>query len=109
MLLDALGCTEALGITVSFNILRHASALEVLIGQFLKLCELNYWNGTVLNVAHGMIPVCLEFMHVLLQRPVRMDSIIWPSSCIKRFLSFASSSATRTRMRRFTKFIPKVA
>jgi hypothetical protein len=23
----------------------------------------------VLNVAHGMIPVCMEFMHVLLQRP----------------------------------------
>jgi hypothetical protein len=56
--------------------LRHASALEGLIGQFSKLCELNYWNGTVLNVAHGMIPVCLEFMHVLLQRPVRMDSIM---------------------------------
>jgi hypothetical protein len=34
------------------------------------VCELDYWNGTVLNVAHGMIPVCMEFMHVLLQRPV---------------------------------------
>jgi hypothetical protein len=34
------------------------------------LCELDCWNGTILNVAHGMIPVCMEFMHVLLQRPV---------------------------------------
>jgi hypothetical protein len=25
--------------------------------KVLKLCELDYWNGTVLNVAHGMIPV----------------------------------------------------
>jgi hypothetical protein len=25
-----------------------------------------------MNVAHGMIPVCVEFMHVLLQRPKRL-------------------------------------
>jgi hypothetical protein len=29
------------------------------------------WNGTVLNAAHGMLPVFMEFMHVLLHRPVR--------------------------------------
>jgi hypothetical protein len=45
--------------------------MKVLIGQFKKLCELDNWNGTVLNVAHGMIPVWMEFMHVLLQRLVR--------------------------------------
>jgi hypothetical protein len=38
------------------------SALKALSGQFLKLWELDYWNGTVLNVEHGMIPV----LHVLL-------------------------------------------
>jgi hypothetical protein len=42
--------------------------LKVRIGQFSKLSELHYWNGTVLNVAHGMIKVCMEFMHVLLLR-----------------------------------------
>jgi hypothetical protein len=26
--------------------------------------ELEYWNGTVQNVAHGMILVCMEFMLV---------------------------------------------
>jgi hypothetical protein len=31
------------------------------------MCDLDHWNDTV---AHGMIPVCMEFMHVLLQRPV---------------------------------------
>jgi hypothetical protein len=37
----------------------------VLIGQFSKLSELDFWNGRVLNGAHGMmIPVCMEFMHV---------------------------------------------
>jgi hypothetical protein len=36
----------------------------------LELCELDCHNGTVLNVAHGTIPVCMEFMHVLLQCPV---------------------------------------
>jgi hypothetical protein len=45
--------------------------MKALIGQFKKLCELDNWKGTVLNVAHGMIPACMEFMHVLLQRPVR--------------------------------------
>jgi hypothetical protein len=37
----------------------------------LKLFELKYWNGTVLNVSHGTIPVYKEFMHALMQRPVR--------------------------------------
>jgi hypothetical protein len=41
------------------------SALKDLSGQFLKLCDLDYWNGTLLNIAHGMISVCMEFMHVL--------------------------------------------
>jgi hypothetical protein len=35
----------------------------------LKLCELDYWNGTFPNVADGMIPDCMEFMHALLQLP----------------------------------------
>jgi hypothetical protein len=39
----------------------NTSALHVLNGQFLELCELEYWHGTVLNVAHGMIPVCMKF------------------------------------------------
>jgi hypothetical protein len=41
--------------------------------DFLKAWAgcMDYWNGTVLNVAHGMIPVCMEFKHVLLQRPAR--------------------------------------
>jgi hypothetical protein len=34
----------------------------VLSGQFVKLCQLHYWNGTVLNVAHGMIHVLLAIM-----------------------------------------------
>jgi hypothetical protein len=36
----------------------------------------------VLNVAHGMIPVCMEFMLVLLQRPVcahRKHFVLCPS------------------------------
>jgi hypothetical protein len=37
------------------------------------MCELDDWNGTVLNVAHGMIPVCLEFMQILLQLSVRKN------------------------------------
>jgi hypothetical protein len=41
----------------------NTSALKVPIGQFSKLCELDYWNGTVLNVAPGLILVCMEFMH----------------------------------------------
>jgi hypothetical protein len=40
----------------------------------LELCELDYWNGRVLNVAHGLIPVCMELMHVFMQHPVRMVS-----------------------------------
>jgi hypothetical protein len=50
----------------------NTSALKVLIRQISNLCELDFWNGTVLNVAHGMIPVGMEFMHVLLQRPARL-------------------------------------
>jgi hypothetical protein len=61
-------CTEALGITVKHTSARHA--LRQFFDSFLKLCELDYWNGTGLNVAHGMIHVCMEFMHVLLQCPV---------------------------------------
>jgi hypothetical protein len=37
--------------------------------SFENAHELDYWNGSVLNVAHGMTPVCMEFLHVLLQRP----------------------------------------
>jgi hypothetical protein len=59
-------CTEALGITVRFE---NTNTLKFISGEVLKLCELDYWNGFVLNVAHGMIHVCMEFMHVLLQRP----------------------------------------
>jgi hypothetical protein len=43
----------------------NTSASKILMGQFLKLCELGFWNRTVLKVANGMIPVCMEFMHVL--------------------------------------------
>jgi hypothetical protein len=31
----------------------------------LKLHELDSWNVTDLNVAHVMIPLCMEVMHVL--------------------------------------------
>jgi hypothetical protein len=49
---------EALGITVSFcEHLRLKNSYEAVFEGF--------WNGTVLKVAHGMIPVCMEFMHVL--------------------------------------------
>jgi hypothetical protein len=37
------------------------------------MCELDDWNGTVLNAAHGMIPICMEFMHTLLQLSVRKN------------------------------------
>jgi hypothetical protein len=37
-------------------LLRYTNALKVLIGLFSKLCELDYWNGTVL------IPVCMDFI-----------------------------------------------
>jgi hypothetical protein len=37
----------------------------VLIGQFAKLCDLDYWNGMVLNVAHCMLLARTEFRHVL--------------------------------------------
>jgi hypothetical protein len=45
----------------------NTRAQKVLSEQVLKLCELD----SVLDVLHGMIPVCMEFMHVLLQRLVR--------------------------------------
>jgi hypothetical protein len=45
------------------------SALKIHSEHLLTLCELEYWNGTILNVAHDMIPVGMEFMHVLSQRP----------------------------------------
>jgi hypothetical protein len=45
------------------------SAFNVISELFLKLNELNKWNGTLLNVAHGTIPTCTEFMHVLLLCP----------------------------------------
>jgi hypothetical protein len=56
----------------------NTSALKVRIGQFSKLCELDYWNGTVLNVAPGLILVCMEFMHVRLQR-----SELCPQHCVQ--------------------------
>jgi hypothetical protein len=59
-------CTEALGISCEL-----LGTPKLLVGQFSKLCELDYWNETVVNVAHDMIPVCMEFMHVLVQYPVR--------------------------------------
>jgi hypothetical protein len=37
---------------------------------FLRMYELDYWNGSVLNVAHGMIAICTECMDVLLMLPV---------------------------------------
>jgi hypothetical protein len=43
------------------ELLRHISALKVRIAQFSKLCELEYLNGTVLYVSHGMISVCMYF------------------------------------------------
>jgi hypothetical protein len=47
----------------------NTSALQSLFEQFVKLCELNDCNGSFLIVAHGMIPVCMEFMHKILQLP----------------------------------------
>jgi hypothetical protein len=37
---------------------------------------MDYWNGTVLNVAHRMILIDMKFMHVLLQRP-KCWNICW--------------------------------
>jgi hypothetical protein len=34
------------------ELLRRTRALKILIGKFSKLCELDYWNWTVLNVLH---------------------------------------------------------
>jgi hypothetical protein len=56
----------------------------------LKLCELDCWNGTVLNVAHCMIPVCMEFMDVLLQRPACIFRIIPIISGITKFACFCT-------------------
>jgi hypothetical protein len=30
---------------------------------------LGYWNGTAMNIAHGIIAICNKFMHAHLQRP----------------------------------------
>jgi hypothetical protein len=50
-------CTEVLG-----ELLKHTSALKVSIGQFPKMCELDHWNGTVLNVAWNS---CMYFCSTL--------------------------------------------
>jgi hypothetical protein len=63
---------------VSLYALANISALNDLIGLFLNLCELDYWNGTVLKVAHGMIPICMEFMHALLHRGAPPRPRAWP-------------------------------
>jgi hypothetical protein len=67
-------CHFVLKPLASLQALKNTSALKVLSGQFLKLCELDFRNGTVRNVAGGMIPVCMEFMYVyvLLQGPDRV-------------------------------------
>jgi hypothetical protein len=36
--------------------------LHDFIEHRLKWYELDYWNGTVVNAAHGMIAICNEFM-----------------------------------------------
>jgi hypothetical protein len=40
-----------------------SGVLEVCKGQFLETHKLDYWNGTVLNFAHGMFMISIEFMH----------------------------------------------
>jgi hypothetical protein len=64
-------CNFVLKHSAILGAFENTKALQVRFGQFSKLSELGLWNGTVLNVARGMIPVCMEFMHVLLKRPVR--------------------------------------
>jgi hypothetical protein len=81
------------------------NALTAHLAQCSKLREMEYWNGTVPNVAYGMIPVCMEFVHVLLQRSVvagaklmsavmlpksvqRQDSRIFASRCLGGQWSF---------------------
>jgi hypothetical protein len=56
-------------------VVENANALKGFHGLSLKLYEVDYWSGTVLNVAHGMIPICTEFLHVLLLRPVGSRSL----------------------------------
>jgi hypothetical protein len=50
--------------------LNNTGPQKVLSGQVLKLCVLHYWYETILSVANGIIPVCMELMHVLWHRPV---------------------------------------
>jgi hypothetical protein len=51
--------------------IENASSFKLFNGQFSVFRELSYWNGTVLNAAHGMIAASTEIMHVLLLRPDR--------------------------------------
>jgi hypothetical protein len=51
--------------------IKHAGALQGYNGHALTICELSYWNGMVLNVAHRMIATSNEFMHESLSRPER--------------------------------------
>jgi hypothetical protein len=48
VLVALLHCTSALGITVSYC---ERSAFKLVNGKFLKLYEIDHWNGTVLNAA----------------------------------------------------------
>jgi hypothetical protein len=50
-------------------------AIKVFNGQLLNLCELDYWDGTVLNVAHSMFPVCMEIMYVLVHHDASMRGL----------------------------------
>jgi hypothetical protein len=50
-------CTAALRITVSY---RERQCLKSCNLQCLKLYELDFLHGTVLNVAHGMIAICIH-------------------------------------------------
>jgi hypothetical protein len=37
--------------------IENATALNILNGQFLNMQGLDDWNGTVVDFAHGMIPI----------------------------------------------------
>jgi hypothetical protein len=50
----------------------------------------------VLNVAHDMIPVCMEFMHVLSQRPVCRACKINDTALTSRQLQRAHIASTAT-------------
>jgi hypothetical protein len=39
----------------------------------MKLYEVDYWNGTVLNVAQGMFAICKEFTQALFLCPLREE------------------------------------